>query len=113
MAQTMGSEIKAGTAATIRKPLNDNDRPSAAIMFCGLPISVPDEPVLAAKQNASRNGAGLSPRASVIETRSGVIATTTTSFVSIADKNPPTAIKMASKAGGDTLSAVTRCATQP
>src|SRR6202046_5269568 len=106
----MGSEIKAGTAATIRKPLNDNDRPSAAIMFCGLPISVPAEPVLAAKQNASRNGAGLSPRASaqlgcpaepvlaakqnasrngaglsprasVIETRSSVIATTTTSFV--------------------------------
>ena len=81
-------------------------------MFCGLPMMVPAEPVLAAKQNASRNGTGFSPRDSVIETRSGVIATTTTSLVRSADRPPATPTRIASRTGGVTSSVATRRATQ-
>ena len=93
------------------KPLKESCSPCAAIMFCGLPISVPDEPVLAAKQKARRKGIGFSPRASVIDTRSGVIATTTTSLVRMADSRPDTTTSMASSTGGDTSRVVTQAAT--
>ena len=98
----MGRLSSAGRAATRRKPVKDSRSASAAIMFWGLPIRVAAEPVLAAKQKPSRKGAGFSPRARVIETRTGVIATTTTSLVSSADNPPATPISTASRAGGET-----------
>ena len=91
-----------------------NEIPSAcaAIMFCGLPISVAADPVLAAKQKPKRNGVGFSPRDSVIETSSGVIATTTTSLVRRAESTPAVTTSSPSSAGGETLSVATRRATQ-
>ena len=95
-----------------RKPLKEMPRPWAAMMFCGLPMMVPAEPALAAKQKPSRNGTGLRPRERVIATSSGVIATTTTSLVRTAESRPATATRIASRTGGETSSVATRWAAQ-
>ena len=108
----MGSEAKAGTAAMRAKPTNDRSRPWATMMFCGLPIIVPAAPVLDAKQKPRTNGTGLSPRAMVIATRSGVIATTTTSLVNTLDSSAEAPTKTASNTGGVTSSEARRVAVQ-
>lgn len=81
-------------------------------MFCGLPMMVAAEPVFAAKQKPSRKGTGLSPRDRVIETSSGVMATTTTSLVRSAESPPATPIRIARRNGGLTSRLPTPCAAQ-
>jgi hypothetical protein len=70
-------------------------------MFCGLPIKVAAEPMLAAQAKAKANGTGLSPRCQHTRTTTGVMAKQITSLENTADKAPATPIKTASKAAGD------------
>src|SRR5690606_8748412 len=108
----MGSDNRAGVAVAATKLLNDISSFCAVIIFCGLPINVAVDPVLTAKQNASKKGTGFNPRARVTDTRSGVIATATTSFVSKDDRTAPTAISTTHNKGGDRGKPATRDAAQ-
>ena len=60
------------------------------------------EPALAAAASAIRNGRGSSPRRSRPKASMGVMAKTTTSLASTADRRPEIATVKARRAGGPT-----------
>ena len=66
-------------------------------MFCGLPISVAAEPMLAAQARPTRKGTGSRPRCRHRRATTGVIARQTMSLENTADSAPATAISAASK----------------
>ena len=69
-------------------------------MFCGLPMMVAAEPALAPPASAITNGRGSRPRCASPAHNSGVIANTTTSLASTAERTPPAATVPASNAAG-------------
>ncbi len=60
-------------------------------MFCGLPISVAAEPMLAAQASPTRKGSGAKPRCRQMRATTGVIARQTMSLENTADKAAATA----------------------
>ena len=80
-------------------------------MFCGLPISVAAEPMLAAQARPTRKGTGRSPRCRQMRATTGVMARQTTSLENTADSAPASAINAASSPPGGSASAPTRRAT--
>ena len=84
------------------------DRPPM-IMFCGLPVSVAVEPMLAASARPIRCGFGSSRSRRARCSTSGVSARQTTSLTSTADSSPDSAIVAASSP----LGLRTRASDQP
>ena len=80
-------------------------------MFCGLPISVAAEPMLAAQARPTSTGTGGSPRRSAMRSTTGVSARQTTSLENTADSAAVRAISAASSAAGASGRAPTRRAT--
>jgi hypothetical protein len=69
-------------------------------MFCGLPMMVAAEPALAPPASAITNGRASRPRWVTPAHNSGVIAKTTTSLASTAERMPPAMTVLASSAVG-------------
>ncbi len=69
-------------------------------MFCGLPISVAAEPMLAAQASASRKGSGWSPRFRQASISTGATARHTMSLLKTAESTPTTRISAASIGAG-------------
>ena len=80
-------------------------------MFCGLPISVAADPMLAAQARPIRNGTGLRPRCRHRRATTGVMARQTMSLENTADSPPATTISAASRPARDSGSAPTRRVT--
>jgi hypothetical protein len=80
-------------------------------MFCGLPISVAAEPMLAAQASPIRKGSGASPRRRHRCATTGVIARQMTSLENTADSTPATTIIAASSPRRDSGSSPTRRVT--
>ncbi|MCY1546661.1 hypothetical protein D9M68_826670 [compost metagenome] len=82
-------------------------------MFCGLPISVAAEPMLAAHARPMRNGSGLRPRCRHSRATTGVMARQTMSLENTAESAPETTISAASRPLRDSGMAPTRRVTAP
>ncbi len=70
-------------------------------MFCGLPIRVRAEPMLAAQASANKLGTGSHPRRRAMRSTTGVMARQITSLENTADRPAATAISAASQPARD------------
>jgi hypothetical protein len=103
--------IRTGTMAARAYAAKSSCSTEPMSMFCGLPMSVAADPMLAAHARPSRNGSGLVPRRRHSRATIGVIARHTTSFENTADNTAATAMSAASSAASGRGNSPTRRVT--